>query len=146
MGKHITIKSFSSFPILICFLALALLGFSVSRSTAQQVAPPAQAGITPSLQIEVPPAQVRTWEEITAATALEATRPKPPGRQKSFHHATAEGVTYQHLKGQAAQNQKRQALEAPETAAPAPLAPAVLSNPINFAGVDAVTAGNCRRP
>jgi hypothetical protein len=128
---------------LVFLLTVALWGLGGAPAEAQQVSP--SAIITPTLQIEIPPPQVRTWQEMEAAAAKEAAGPPPPARQKIFR-PTMGAPAYQALKAQAAQTNTLQAPLAPSVESPARLAATTLTNPINFEGVDEVTAGNMYPP
>lgn len=121
------------------------LGLPPARSAAQPVAAPAAAVSQPTMQLEIPPPQVRTWQEMKAAAALEAAGPPPPPRIKPFR-PTMDTALYKQLKAQAAQNKTLRAPAASVLTSLAPLAPTVLSNPTSFEGVDSVTAGNFRPP
>jgi len=136
-------KSLLYLASLVAILTLGLLSFSGVPAEAQQVSPPA---IIKSVgQIEIPPAQVRTWQEMEAAAAVEVAG-APPRRQKIFR-PTGEVAAYQALKAQAAPPSA--ALQVPMASgveSAAPLAPTTLTNPINFEGVDGVTAGGWYPP
>jgi hypothetical protein len=131
-------------------LTLVILGLSAALTKAQAVAPATPATIQPTLQLTIPPPQVRTWKEMEAAAALEAAGPPRPAFVKPFR-PTADEATYKAHKAQAAQTN---ALLAPAPAAPlaplAPLAPTTLTNTISFDGVQAGTnpgqAGNSYPP
>lgn len=136
-------KSLLYLASLVAFLSLALLSFSGAPVAAQQGSGPAT--IKSTSQIEIPPARVRTWQEMEADAAKEAAGPPPPLRVKKFRPTRGEAA-YQALKAQAAQTSTLQAPAAPSTESAAPLAPTTLTNPINFDGVDSVTAGGWRPP
>ena len=126
-----------------CLLTAVILGLSPAVAGAQAVTPPPGAAIKPNVQLEIPPPQLRTWQEMEAAAALEAAGPPPPPRVKPFR-PTIGDAAYKALKAKAAQ-----ALQAPVAlgiTAPAPLAPTALTSKINFDGVNSVTAGNFRPP
>jgi len=127
----------------VVLLTVVILGLPPALAGAQPVAAPAAAVIQPTMQLEMPPPQLRTWQEMKAAAALEAAGPPPPLRVKPFR-PTIGDAAYKALKAKAAQ--APQALAAPGITGLAPLAPTVLTNPISFEGIDSVTAGNFRPP
>jgi hypothetical protein len=124
-------------------LTVALLGFPETPAPAQQV--PASPLIKSNSQIEMPPPRVRTWQEMEAEAAMEAAGPAPPARGKPFM-PTRGPDAYRTLKAQAATTGGLQAPLVPSVESPAPLAATTLTNPVNFEGVDSVTAGNMRPP
>jgi len=130
--------------ILAGFFILMILGGSVAAADAQQVSPPTDAVVKPSLQYRVPPPQIRTRGQMEAAAAREAAAPAPPERGIPFRPTIGEAA-YKAHKAKAAQNK---ALQAPalEIQSAVPLAPTVLTETINFEGVDKSTAGNYNVP
>ncbi len=128
---------------LVSILTLAFWGFSGAPAAAQQGS--ASATIKPTLQIELPPAQLRTWQEMEVDAASEAAGPPPPVRMKKFM-PTRGAAAYRALKAEAVQTSAAQAPVAPSVESAAPLAPTTLTNPINFDGVDSVTAGGWYPP
>ncbi|MDD5643352.1 MAG: hypothetical protein PHX53_16995 [Syntrophales bacterium] len=132
---------------LVFLLAMPLLGLGSAVGAAQQI--PASAIIKPASQIEIPPPQVRTWKEMEADAALEAASSAlkgPQAREIKKFMPVMGAAAYEALKAQAAQAGALQAPLAPGVASPEPLAATTLTNPVNFEGVDAVTAGNFRPP
>jgi hypothetical protein len=131
--------------ILASLFILMTLGGAVAAAEAQQVTRPAAAAIKPTSQLKIPPAQVRTREQMKAAAALESAVPAPPGRDIPFR-STMGDAAYRDHKTKAAQDRAVQAPTAPETKSAAPLALTTLTETINFEGIDSVTAGNFRPP
>jgi hypothetical protein len=128
---------------LVAILTLAFLGFSGAPAAAQQVS--ASAIIKPTLQIGIPPAEVRTWQEMEAAAALAAAGPAPPPRIKKLM-PTMGAAAYRTLKDAAAQSSALPAPSAPSVESAATLAATTLTNPVNFEGVNMATAGNWNPP
>ncbi len=122
----------------VVLVTLLILGLLPALAGVQPMAAAAAAVSQPTLQLEIPPPQLRTWQEMKAAAALEAAGPPPPLRVKPFR-PTMDAAAYRQLKAQAAP-------AAPGITGLAPLAPTVLSNPLSFEGVDSVTAGGFRPP
>ena len=112
-------RRFSS--ILASFFILMILGGAVAVAGAQQVTPPAEAVIKPTLKLRIPPPQVRTWGQMKAAAALEAAAPAPPQHEIPFR-PTMGDAAYKAHKAKAAQDRALQAPTAPETQSAAPLA------------------------
>jgi len=134
-----------NFKRLLGHLTVVLVGLLPAVAAAQPVASPVAAVIQPTMRLQIPPPRLRTWKEMEAAAALEAAGPSRPPRVKPFL-PTIDAATYRQLKAQAAQNRALQAPATPGISGLAPLAATVLTNPINFEGVDSVTAGNWRPP
>ena len=130
-------------PVVI--LTVVILGLLPAVAAAQPVAAPPAAVIQPTMRLEIPPPQVRTWQQMEAAAALEAAGPPPPPRVKPFR-PTIDAASYRQLKANAAQNKALQAPAAPGIGGAAPLAPTALTSMINFDGVNSVTAGGFRPP
>lgn len=128
---------------LVFLLTMALWGLAGAPGEAQQGS--ASAAIKPASQIEIPPARVRTWREMAADAAKEAAGPPPPVRRKIFR-PTIGAAAHQALKAKAATTAGQQAELAPSAESAAPQAPTTLTNPVNFEGVDSITAGNLRPP
>ncbi len=139
------VKGFLGLLRTVVLVTVLIFGLLPALAGAQPVAAPAAAVSQPTRQLEIPPPQLRTWQEMKAAAALEAAGPPPPHWVKPFL-PTMDAAAYRQLKAQAAQNQARRAPAAPGITALAPLTPTVLSNPISFEGIDSVTAGNFRPP
>ena len=125
--------------ILAGLLILAILGLSPGVVPAQPVTARPDAVIRPTLQLEVSPAQVRTWKEMEAAAAAEAAGPARPPWVKKFR-PTIGAAAYKAHKAAAAQTKALPAPAAPALESVAPLAPTVLSNTINFDGVNSGAA------
>lgn len=121
---------------------LALTAFGAAGAESLPAASPAGAIIKPTQIREVPPARLRTWKEAEAAAALATARPAPGPLKKPFltHMGAA---AYKDLKDRAALGRGRQAPAGAAPGSAVPLAPGatVLSNPVNFDGVDGNTAG-----
>ncbi|MEW6658733.1 MAG: hypothetical protein AB1424_08730 [Thermodesulfobacteriota bacterium] len=128
---------------LVSLLTVALLGSAGNIAEALQGS--GSSIIKPNAQIEIPPPRVRTWQEMEAEAALEAAGPSPPLRVKKFRPIRGDNA-YRALKAQAAQTSALQAPLASGVEAAVPLAATTLTNPVNFEGVDSVTAGNLRPP
>ena len=128
-------KKLTRISILIPLLVVVILSYMAALTKAQPVAAPAGATIQSTLQLEISPPQVRTWQEMEAATALEAAGPPQPPRVKPFRPTMAEAA-YQALKAQTAQAPARQAPVAPAV----PQTQAPLTTTINFDGVQYGTA------
>lgn len=126
-----------------CLLTTVSLGLSPAVAGTQAVTPPHGAVIKPDVELEIPPPQFRTWQEMEAAAALEAAGPPSPPRVKPFR-PTFGNAAYKALKDQAAQ--VLQAPAAPGITAPTPLAPTSLTSTINFDGANSVAAGNFHPP
>jgi hypothetical protein len=125
-------------------LILVILGLSLAVTQAQPAPPAANAVVYPTLQVNIPAAQVRTWADMEAAGAEQAAPPGPPRREKKYHPTVNESA-YKDLKARADQDTSRQAASGGAIASSTLLAPAI-TNPINFDGVDSVTAGNLYPP
>ncbi|MCX5890498.1 MAG: hypothetical protein NTY36_13780 [Deltaproteobacteria bacterium] len=118
----------------VVLVTVLIFGLPPALAGAQPVAAPTAAVIQPTMQLEIPPPQLRTWQEMKAAAALEAAGPPPPPRVIPFR-PTMDAAAYRQLKATAARNLAPQAPAAPGITALAPLAPTVLSNTVNFEGV-----------
>jgi len=118
-------------PVMI--LTLALLGLAGSSVAAPQ-APAAQ--IEATQQIKVTSAEVRTAEQMAAAAALQPAAPPLPPRPKPFL-SRLDATDYRELKAKAAASPGRRTAAAPQTAAPQ----TPITGTVNFAGVNAATAG-----
>jgi hypothetical protein len=142
MGVVIESKNLFCRASLVAILTLALLGFSGAPAATQQVS---SSLITPTSQIEVPPPQVRTWQEMEANAASAAAGPTPPARIKRFM-PTMGAAAYRSMKAAAAQTSALPAPLAPSVESAVPLATTTLTNPINFEGVNQTTAGGWNPP
>ena len=117
-----------------------ILGGAVAAAEAQPATPPANAVITPTSQIRIPPPQVRTREQREAAAALAGAAPAPPAREIPFR-PTKDEAAYKAGKAAAARQRALQS-PGPGIQSPAPSALAPLTGTINFEGVNSVEAGN----
>ena len=135
-------RIFSSVPA--SLFILMIMGGAVALAEAQPVAPSSDAVIKPTLQVSIPPAQVRTWEQMQAA-ALQAPAHAPSYQSIPFL-PTMDDAAYKAYKDKAAQDSALQAPTTPENKSAAPLAPTPLTETINFEGVDSVIAGNFTPP
>ncbi|MCX5890664.1 MAG: hypothetical protein NTY36_14645 [Deltaproteobacteria bacterium] len=117
----------------VTIITLMLLGLAGSSAAAPQ-APAAQLKATQ--QIRVPSAQLRTAKQMAAATGLRPTVPAQPPRPKPFL-TRLDATAYRELKAKAAVSHGRPAPTAPQIVVPA----TPITNTVNFAGVDAATAG-----
>ncbi|MCG6880029.1 MAG: hypothetical protein LJE96_12895 [Deltaproteobacteria bacterium] len=136
-------RIFSS--ILASLFILMILGGAVPVAETQPVAPSSDGVIKATLQVSIPPAQVRTWEQMRAA-ALKAPAAPVPSFQSIPFLPTMDDAAYKAHKDKAAQDG---ALEAPttfENRSAAPLAQTLSTEIINFDGVDSVVAGNFTPP
>ena len=131
-------KRFICRSSLVAVLLLAILGLAVNVAAAQTVAP--AAVIQPTLQLTIPPPQLRTWAEMEAAARLKAAAPAAPAPKVVPFRPTIGEAAYQNLKAQADQTRALQAPAGPAVESPSPQAPTTLTNPVNFDGVNQVTA------
>jgi hypothetical protein len=129
---------------LVAILLLAILGLMINAAAAQTVAPPAV--IQPTSQLTVPPPQLRTWAQMEAAARLKAAAPAAPAPKVVPFRPTIEAAAYENLKAQADQSRALQAPAGPAVESPSPQSPTTLTNPVNFDGVDSVTAGGWYPP
>ncbi|MFZ5452884.1 MAG: hypothetical protein ACOZF2_13590 [Thermodesulfobacteriota bacterium] len=116
----------------ITILTLVLLGLAGSLVAASQ-APGAQ--IKATQEIKAPSAQIRSAAQMAAA-ALEAAAPPQAPRRKPFL-SRLDPAAYRQLKAKAAVSPGRPTAAAPQSAAPQ----TPITGTVNFAGVNAATAG-----
>ena len=131
-------KRFICRSILAVGLLLALLLLQVAVGAAQPAA--TAAVIQPTMQLTIPPPQVRTWAEMEAAASLKAAAPAAPAPKVVPFRPTIGAAAYENLKAQADQSRALQAPAGPAVESPSPQASTTLTNPVNFDGVDQVTA------
>ena len=124
---------------------LMILGGAVAMAETQPVAPSSDGVIKPTSQVSIPPAQVRTWEQMQAQAALQAPEVAPSFQSIPFL-PTMDDAAYKASKDKAAQESALQAPTTPENKSAAPLAQTPLTETINFDGVDSVIAGNFTPP
>ncbi len=117
----------------VTIITLMLLGLAGSSAAAPQAS---SAQLKATQQIRVPAAQLRTAKQMAAATGLRPTVPAQRPRPKPFL-TRLDAAAYRQLKAKAAQSPGRPAPKAPQIAVPE----TSVTNTVNFAGVDAATAG-----
>ena len=124
---------------LVGVLLLTILGLAINVAAAQTVAP--TAAIQPTSQLTIPPPQLRTWAQIEAAARLKAAAPGAPAPKFIPFRPTLGMAAYNDLKAKAAQTRALQAPAGQGAASVTPRqAPTTLTNPVNFDGVNQVTA------
>lgn len=138
-----TSKRFCGLPFAGVVL-MAVLG--VAFSAAAQVAPSSPSKIYPGIQVQVPAAQVRSWQEMEAAGALSAAAPASAAREKKPFRTPMGLPAYRDTKAKAAQPGGPLAPPAPQLMSAVPLEAAPITNAVNFEGVAMTTAGGWYPP
>ena len=136
-------RIFSSIPG--SLFILMTLGGVVALAETQPVASSSDGVIKPTSQVSIPPAQVRTWEQMQAQAALQAPEVAPSFQSIPFL-PTMDDAAYKASKDKAAQDSALQAPTTSENKSVAPLAQTQFTETINFDGVDSVIAGNFTPP
>jgi hypothetical protein len=120
-------------------LIWVILGLSLAAAAARTGPVSANAVIYPAASPKISPAQVRTPAEMEAAAGAGAVIQVPAGREKIFRPPVGR-LAYREHKAKALEESS---LQAPSGTAntSVTLLTATLNNPVNFEGVDSVTAG-----